>query len=223
MSEFEAITPRRTDRAFIVGQTGSGKTTLAEKLCGERKHVAALDPKRLLNWEGSGFKIFRSFPEFCNASVQRVPKRIYRPSIEELNDGEVIAQWYEWAYRSGGWTVYTDEVALVTEGQVIPMYFRACLQQGREHGIESWNATQRPMNVPNVIMSESEHVYTFRLKMEGDREKVGRMCQIDPNLMATLPDGRRLPKHVFYYAPQDDEVRGPLRLRLESRSIARVH
>lgn len=214
MLDLLSITPRRTDRAFFVGQTGSGKTTLALKLCMERRYVAALDPKRLLDWEGAGFKIFRSFPEYCSASVKKVPKRIYRPSIEELNDGEVIAQFYEWVYRTGGWTVYTDEVALVAEGQTIPMYMRACLQQGREHGIESWNATQRPTNIPSVIMSESEHVYTFRLKMEGDRDKVSKMCQINPDLMATLPDGRSLPKHVFYYAPQDGEVRGPLRLNL---------
>lgn len=214
MSDLSDIMPGRTDRVFIVGQTGSGKTTLAERMCQERQYVAALDPKRLLKWEPSGFKIFTAFNDFRNASVKKVPKRIYRPSIEELNDGEVIAQWYEWVYRTGGWTTYTDEVALVTDGQVIPMYFRACLQQGREHGIEAWNATQRPMGVPNVIMSESEHVYTFRLKMEGDREKVGRMCQINPDLMALLPDGRALPKYVFYYAPQDGEVRGPLRLKL---------
>lgn len=210
-----AIAPRVTDRAFIVGQTGSGKTTLAEKLCCTRRYVAALDPKRLLNWEKSGFVVFREFGKFCDAPARKVPRRIYRPSIEELNAGEVIDQWYEWVYRTGQWTVYTDEVALVTEGQTIPVYFRACLQQGREHGVESWNATQRPMNVPNVIMSEAEHVYTFRLKMEGDRDKVARMCQIEPELMLRLPDGRTLPKHVFYYAAQDaDGALGPLRLTL---------
>jgi len=89
------------------------------------------------------------------------------------------------------------------------------LQQGREHGVESWNATQRPVNVPNVVMSEAEHVYTFRMKMESDREKVARMCQLEPDLMAKLPDGRPLPKHVFYYAAQDaDAPQGPLRLKL---------
>lgn len=179
-----------------------------------RRYVACMDPKRLLNWERSGFVVFRNLPDFCNASIRKVPRRIFRPSIEELNDGDAVANFYEWVYRTGRWTVYTDEVALITDGQVIPMYYRACLQQGRELEIESWNATQRPMNVPNVIMSEAEHVYAFRLKMEGDREKVGRACQIDPDLMAKLPSGGQLPKHVFYYAPQDGEVQGPLRLTL---------
>lgn len=212
MADLADILPGRRDRVFLVGQTGCGKTTLAETMLRTRPYVACIDPKGLLGW--NDYRVFTSLRSFCSAPVSRVPRRIFRPTVEQLNDGSVTEQFFEWVYRSGQWTVYVDEAGAVTEGQIIPIYYKACLQRGREHGIETWSATQRPMNVPNVIMSESEHAYLFFLKMEGDREKVGRMCQLNPDLMAVMPNGQRLRKHFFYYVPQEGDPRGPLTLTL---------
>lgn len=197
------ILPAPTDRAFFVGQTGSGKTTLARELLKQRRYVVVMDGKGLLDWPE--MKLIKKFDQLTTATEE---KMIWRPTHEELRDEEAIDKFFEWIYLRGNTCVYVDEAATVTRGEEIPSYYHGCITRGREHGVEMWSGTQRPSRVPQVLMSEAEHFYAFRLKMPRDREKVEAMSGIEQDKLAVIP------KHQFFYAPQDGDVRGPLRLRL---------
>jgi AAA+ superfamily predicted ATPase len=200
--EANALVPKPTDRAFFVGQTGSGKTTLARELLKQRRYVVVLDGKGLINWDEC--KLIRNFKQLGSEKADRI---IWRPSHDELRDEVAIDRFFEWVYLRGNTTCYVDEVMTVAGTQTLPPFYHGCITRGREHGVEMWSGTQRPTLIPQVIMSEAEHVFMFKLKMEQDRDKMAATTGIDP-------DALRLPKHQFYYAPQDDDVRGPLRLRL---------
>lgn len=199
------ITPARSDRAFLVGMTGSGKTTLARQLLTSRLYVVALDYKRLLKWPD--FRLCTSLKQLVDA---REPKLLYRPSIHDFASAENSALLWEWLYKRGNTTVYVDETAITIDVHNLPLYYRACLMQGREHGIEVWSSTQRPLDIPSVIGSESEHVYAFRLRLPQDRKRVEDLTGISSRAIGDLT------KRRFLYAPQDGDVTGPLFIQFPS-------
>lgn len=202
---FEELMPGDTDRAALVGQTGCGKTTLARYLCSQRPYVVVLDPKGLIDWPG--YKVYRQLSHLTNATEARL---VYRPVYEELQDAETVDAFFEWVYRRQNTTLFIDEVYAIAKGDVFPWHYGACLTRGRELNISVFTATQRPARVPGIVFSESEYVYCFKLKLPRDRERVEEMAGVDADAIAGLP------KHHFFFAPQDGPVRGPLKLALGS-------
>lgn len=199
----QELVPRRTDRALLVGQTGSGKTTLARYLLTKRRYKVIADYKGKITWPE--YRLCKSLRELFNAKEDAL---LYRPDYRESQDEEAHSRFFEWIYLRGGTTVYVDETAAITKGQIYPYHYGACLMRGRELGIELWSATQRPAFIPSVVLSESEHVYAFYLKMEQDRKRVESMTGIREEEIAALA------KMNFLYGRQDGGVVGPLHLLL---------
>ncbi len=210
MLKLEDIAPGMTDRAAFVGQTGSGKTTLAQEVCRLRPWVVALDPKGMLEWDG--YEVHERLSALTKA---KRPRLIYRPVYEELADEETIDTFFEFVYERRNCVLYVDEIYAVAQGDSYPWFFGACLTRGRERGISTYVATQRPSRVPQVMLSESEHVFVFNLKLPQDRERIADITGMD--------DGQfRLPAHEFYYIPQVGDPRGPLKLQLKGKGQAHV-
>lgn len=206
-SRLSELTPGRGDRASFIGQTGSGKTTLARELLDTRVYVAVLDAKGTLEWPGYHF-----VRRLDQAMASQAPRILYRPDHAELADAEVMDQFFRWCYLRRHTTVYVDELAAVTQGDTYPYHFGACLTRGRELGVEMWMSTQRPTRIPQVALSESEHVYCFRLRLPQDRQRVEQTASIPAELIAELP------KRQFLYSRQDgDAVSGRMILSLPSR------
>lgn len=210
MLKLEAIAPGPTDRAAFVGQTGSGKTTLAQEVCKLRPWVVAFDPKGMLEWAG-----YERHERLAELTKAKAPRLIYRPVYEELADDETVDAFFEWIYERRNCVLYVDEVFAIAHGDVYPWFFGACLTRGRERGIVVYIASQRPSRVPQVMLSESEHIYVFNLKLPQDRERVADITGLEDTQLV-------LPKHEFFYAPQVGEVRGPLKLALKGKGSADV-
>lgn len=208
------ITPRPTDRAIFVGQTGSGKTTLAEQMCSTRAFVVALDPKGLLKWKGyQRYTTLDGMRRAVDAAPAKIPRVIYAPHYAELQDLEAMDEFFQWIYLRKNCTVYIDELYAITKNDNYPWYMGACYTRGRERQIETWGATQRPARVPQIVFSESEHVYCFRLRMPQDRDRVEDMTGIPAESIAELP------KRRFIYAPQEGDVSRPMELDLSGRKV----
>lgn len=206
--------PGHSDRAFIAGQTGSGKTVLARYLCRYRKNVVVLDPKRRIDW--NGYRIVTSLKAAAKLNAKQVQRIVYRPdfaAVKDWNNGDdEIQRFFEWVYVRGKTTLYVDEAYMVTRGEELPDFYHACLTQGRELGIETWTATQRPMNIPQVLQSEAEHAYIFRLKLPQDRRKIQETCGVPVDAIEGLK------KQQFLYAPQAGDTQGPFHLNLSQRA-----
>lgn len=202
---------------MLVGQTGSGKTTLAEHLCRLRTWVVVLDPKGLIGW--SGYRRYTTVSGAISAGRDGVQRLIYAPTFDELADwqepGGAIDTFFAWVYGRYNCTLYVDETSAVSTATQWPRHLQACLQRGRERNVETWLATQRPSRIPAMVLTESEHVYAFKLRSRDDRQRVEEYADIPED------DIRTLRKHQFIYSPQDGDVLGaqslggqPLKLTL---------
>jgi hypothetical protein len=205
--DFKSIIPARSDRVFLAGQTGSGKTTLARVLLKERLHVAVLDVKGRMRWPG--YVIVTDLATLSKIDPKKVQKIIYKPTYDDLQNEEKINQFFRWVYDRNNTTLYVDELAGIANGNNYPYYYGACLMRGREKGIEVFSGTQRPIDIPQVAISESEHVYCFRLRLPQDRQKIANTAGIPIEMIAGLS------KRQFLYAPQDGDIIGPLSLALD--------
>jgi hypothetical protein len=200
------IQPKQNERAFLAGMTGSGKTTLAYELLKVKDYVVVHDAKGMLTWKG-----YERCIKLNDAMHSDSPKIIYAPDHFELDNEEKINEFFTWVYKRKNTTLYIDEVYAVTKRAEIPHYFLACLTRGREMGISTYCSSQRPKNIPQFILSESENYYVFRLLLLNDRKRITEILPIADEQLTTLK------QYQFYYGTSTGEIRGPMRLDLSHR------
>jgi hypothetical protein len=199
-----------TGRGVLVGQTGSGKSTLARLLLAPYTYVAVMDPKGLLNWQG-----YERQTDLKNVFKTQAEKVIYAPNAEELRSESHIDAFFAWVYMRQNTFCYVDEVYAVSYRNEIPPHYHSILTRGRERGNGLLSATQRPMLIPTVIMSEAEQWYVFRLSMDSDRKKVEQSIGVDSEEI------RLLPKRFFLYVKADEDLVSPrLTVSLRKHQIA---
>lgn len=171
-------TIKQSEHTFIAGRTGSGKTILAYYYLSSFDFVRVLDIKGMFKpWDKFNFTpqkecaIVTEFSKLA-AAARRKKYIIYRPRFEELQ-AEFYDAFFKWCYMQKHCTVCVDEVMGVydTAHKVLP-YHKAILTRGRELDVNIFNLTQRPSNIPQLIMSESTHFYVFNLNLEIDRQKM---------------------------------------------------
>lgn len=204
--QLAAIQPEATDRATFLGQTGTGKTTLARYLLGLRSDVPVLifDWKGLIDWPG--YRRFTSLQQLVGANKRR---SIYAPGVSEFQSQDHWETFFRYAFQKGNCQVYVDEVYAVTSNDDLPDWYHACLSRGRERGVSVYSSTQRPMRIPQVILSESEHHYIFFLKMAQDRKKVESMTGLESDKIGELS------KRYFYYTSDQGVTSGPHTLKIQ--------
>ena len=187
---------RSNDRVLLAGKTGSGKTWLAEHLLNRVERLVVIDPKaKLSHWrlDEPGERDWRDF-EKGEAGRYRL--------IAPIQDDQ--QSWYEdqfaRLYSIGDLIVYIDEAYGVLDkpGARPGKWLTALYTRGRELGIGTWAATQRPSWIPGFLMSEADILIVFRLNMPDDRKKLAAIG--GQQLERRVPD-----PHGFYlYRLEDD-------------------
>ncbi len=210
--------PEYNSRAVFVGQTGSGKTTLARMILGYYNDVVVYDVKGQMkpkDWPGFKFVFsfddLRRFGGMQQSGKSVYPKIVFQPNIYELPDEknlEPADQFFKWIYFRENTVLYIDEVYGVTAARVIPFHLKAILTRGRERGITAIMATQRPKEIPQFILSESEHFYVFRLQMPQDKDAIERIKGIPTTAIDSLE------KYEFLIATDRDYSTRKRKLKL---------
>lgn len=98
-------------------------------------------------------------------------RAIVRPAVLE-DEREWADRLCRHAYYVERCAVALDELPAGTDANRPLQWLGVLLRRGREAGITTYVATQRPMDIPLTILSEAEHVFVFDLNLEGDRRRI---------------------------------------------------
>jgi len=183
------------ERTVAIGKTGSGKTFLAKAYAQGFKNVLVLDTKGTFSWGNA--PIIRTLDKLQKVGEGRF---IYRPIDSEMND-DFYDAFFEFAYKRRHTVVLVDELAQVMSnaGNILPNW-QNIMQRGRELNVGIINCTQRPRSVPKMCMTEAEHTFCFRLKLEDDRKHVAEFMGRE------IVDKHLKDKEFFYMHESHDKA-----------------
>lgn len=178
------------EHVFIPGMTGSGKSVLAEiYLAGAAfPHVVMLDTKGQVYerrkkkqplWrglvEGTDFVVVERLADLNRV---RTPKMIYAPVWEEQTP-EHYNSLMQWVYRRENTTLWIDELMEVAPGPTrYPDYLKALYTRGRSKNVGVWACTQRSLDIPTIVLSNSSHYFVFNMNQPQDRKRLADVTGI---------------------------------------------
>jgi hypothetical protein len=193
----------KNNRAVLIGKTGCGKTTLARFLIedDEKPFSITWNPKGsdgIFEWDHRHVNSLRKLYEAADKEERRI---VYTPHPYLAEDWKNQEELFYYVYENKNRRFYIDEATSIKFGGVkIPEGLTALINRGREPGLSTMVATQRPSRIPMNILSESEHYYIFRLRLPQDRERVEDITGI------SVEDQAKLGKYEFFYCSEEDGV-----------------
>src|SRR5215813_10656620 len=191
---WQAIKLGRYDRGVLIGHTGCGKTTLAKFLIEDyqKPYSVTWDPKgseSIEKWKNQEHVTNQT--DLREAEENRL---VYTPSPLLAEDENDQFAFFYWIYERKFTRLYIDEATSIAyNGLKPPRYLTAVLNRGRERGISTLTATQRPSGVPMNILSESEHYYVFKTNLPQDKQRIELITGIQ------VEDQENLKLYEFYY------------------------
>ena len=193
---WQAIKLGQNDRGVLIGKTGCGKTTLAKFLVEDyvKPYSVTWNPKgsqNVFNWHQ---KHVSTLNELYDAADDEERRIVYTPHPLVAENEETQNEFFYWIYENKNRRLYIDEATAITySANKVPRFLLAVLNRGRERGISSLTATQRPSGVPMNILSESENYYVFKTLLPQDKQRVELITGISVEDQSSLND------YEFYY------------------------
>ncbi len=180
----------------IAGQNGAGKSVLATSIANRWDRVLVYDPKR----DPASLMPNAAVCYGVKAALAALPGRVvYRPRADEIHRiGELFDELVKKVMKLTAHAIVVHELGdLAASDRELAPYTSACFRQRRSLRIPMILVTQRPMNIPRLALSESQHAVAFHLV---DRQDRARMAEImGPEIVE-----RPVPNdHSFWYRGPD--------------------
>lgn len=206
------------ERTFIVGMTGSGKSVMGRYI--DRQWYRAgwtvliVDQDEAWMIEGMTYAekpedatIEHPWPITDAGRLHPTARvQIFVPLLPAWDDDKFLALMTE-CFNRGNLVIHFDELFGVVDNQHIPTIIKKLWAGGRKRHIVIIALSQRPTDIPRVIMNQAEVKMVFLLLDPDDRERMARMVG-DPQIADVV-----LPKWWHWYwrvGMVHAEKRGPL-------------
>jgi len=184
------------ERLFIVGKTGSGKSYFIKSLLPKVKRFVFYDPKHQHN--DINAVLVRNLTDL-KAALLKHNHIVYRPFFPDDTEFNELCKII---YITGNIIFILDEISYHVNSWKMQAYHTAIMTSGRTRGIGIWNCTQRPREVAhNTIISESEHIIAFKLKLKTDKQKLAESYD-----EFFYKAGDLEPYHYIYYNTNTDNA-----------------
>jgi len=197
------------EKILIVGASGSGKTYLANTLMKSLNGISVwvYDPN--YQFHSSRAMVFHDLDELLK--VYDSAKRGHY--ILQPHDGteHTFRRFNAEAFKRGNLVLIEDEIHNHLTKMRVLKEFNQVILSGRPRGISVISISSRPASCPNHILSNSKHVFSFKLNLESDIKFLEGFLGSDvwilmpPDKRSKLKDQPTLPEHTFFYRDMDTD------------------
>ena len=195
------------EKILIVGASGSGKTYLANTLMKSFNGISVwvYDPN--YQFHSSRAMVFHDLDELLK--VYDSAKRGHY--ILQPYDGteHTFRRFNAEAFKRGNLVLIEDEIHNHLTKMTVLKEFNQVILSGRPRGISVISISSRPASCPNHILSNSKHVFAFKLNLESDVKFLEGYLGEDVWILMPkdkrhkLKDEAELPEHTFFYRDMD--------------------
>ena len=195
------------EKILIVGASGSGKTYLANTLMKSLNGISVwvYDPN--YQFHSSRAIVFHDLDELLK--VYDSAKRGHY--ILQPYDGteHTFRRFNAEAFKRGNLVLIEDEIHNHLTKMRVLKEFNQVILSGRPRGISVISISSRPASCPNHILSNSKHVFAFKLNLESDVKFLEGFLGEDVWILMPkdkrhkLKEEAELPEHTFFYRDMD--------------------
>jgi len=182
----ETITlPKIGEHIVFCGTTGSGKTFLAKRMLENYPRVFLFDTQNSLMLKDST-KI--TTPHNLRKKLKAFDRIRYVPDLEYRNKSDynkVIKELFNSPYSQNR-VIYIDEIFHLGYGMSFPDWLSRGISTARQKKISLWTSSQRPMNIPMAILTESRRIYLFYLSYADDLKKIAKFTREEKEFMEAI-------------------------------------
>jgi len=146
--------------SVVLGRRGCGKTTLIKGVIASRPRLLVFDT--LAEYGRSG-KVFRSIPpliDYVEANAYGQFRAVYQP-VETQDLETDFSDFMRLAWIAGANTIVVDEIDQVSSPSSVPDQLARNLRYGRHRKMFVIAASRRAADVPRLITSQADELYTF--------------------------------------------------------------
>ena len=197
------------EKIVIVGASGSGKTYLANSLLKSLNGISVWVYDFNYQFHSSRAMVFHDLDELLK--VYDSAKRGHYIFQPHDNSENTFRRFNAEAFKRGNLTLIEDEIHTFLTKQKQNKEFNQVILSGRPRGISVVSISSRPASCPNHVLSNSKHVFAFKLNLESDLKFLESYLGHDVWIImpkdkrAKLKDEDELPQHTFFYRDMDKD------------------
>ena len=197
------------EKIVIVGASGSGKTYLANQLLKGLNgiHVWVYDFNQ--QFHSSRAIVFNDLTKMLEVSDSA--KRGHYILQPHDNSENTFRRFCEEGFKRGNLVLMMDEAHSFLTKQKQLKEFNNIILSGRPRGISCITISSRPASLPNNVLTNAKHVFSFKLNLESDVKFLEGFLGSDvwvllpPDKRHKLKDEPQLPEHTFFYRDMDTD------------------
>ena len=193
----------------ILGSKGSGKSYLANQLLKGLNgiHVWVYDFNQ--QFHSSRAIVFNDLTKMLEVSDSA--KRGHYILQPHDNSENTFRRFCEEGFKRGNLILMMDEAHSFLTKMKQLKEFNNIILSGRPRGISCITISSRPASLPNNVLTNAKHVFSFKLNLESDVKFLEGFLGSDvwvllpPDKRHKLKDEPQLPEHTFFYRDMDTD------------------
>ena len=193
----------------ILGSKGSGKSYLANQILKGLNgiHVWVYDFNH--QFHSSRAIVFNDLTKMLEVSDSA--KRGHYILQPHDNSENTFRRFCEEGFKRGNLVLMMDEAHSFLTKQKQLKEFNNIILSGRPRGISCITISSRPASLPNNVLTNAKHVFSFKLNLESDVKFLEGFLGSDvwilmpPDKRSKLKDQPTLPEHTFFYRDMDTD------------------
>jgi hypothetical protein len=202
------------EHVSVVGPTGSGKSFLCLELIKTREYavlfltkardetastfIARNHYEQIAKWPPKdNDKHIALWPRFVNVDSYDTQETVFRNAINGERGKGLTKPEIQGIFSEGVWSILIDEVMYFTEDIHLGKELKMLWGQGRSNHISLIGGTQRPFDVPQMMLNQWTHFFCFHTPDERELRRLGEMGGLGGKM--AREEVPKLKEHEFLY------------------------